>query len=58
MTRMQKHWDVIFGAGGVAATWGLTRVNLFLAFVAGVLTVFILTLRLAREWRNRNKPPE
>lgn len=58
VTPMQKHWDLIFGVAGTGATLTLTQFNQLLACGAGVLTIFILVLRLMREWRNRNNKPE
>jgi hypothetical protein len=49
--------DIIFGAVGTAATFGLSEVNLALGFMAGVLTVTILCFKLRREWLHRNDPP-
>lgn len=55
---MQKHWDVLFGAGGIATTLTLTQFNQMLACAAGLVTLFVLVMRARREWRHRNKPPE
>lgn len=54
---MQKHWDVMFGVGGTASTITLTQVNAYLAFISGVITVFIVVVRARREWKHRNEPP-
>lgn len=58
MTYMQKHWDVMFGAGGILTTLTLTQVNQLLALGVGLLTLFVMMLRARREWRSRNKAPE
>lgn len=52
-----KNGDVILGAVGTAATFGLNAVNVVLGSIAGALTVAILVLRFRREWRHRNDPP-
>lgn len=49
--------DIIFGTAGTALTFGLSAVNVFLGFGAGVLTVLILALKLRREWLHRDDPP-
>lgn len=56
--KLMKHGDVIFGAVGTASSFTLGTVNLLLGCTAGVLTVGVMGLRLRREWRHRNRPPE
>ena len=55
MTPRMKHWDAIFATVGMGSTLALA--NTLLATIIATLTVAMLTLRLRREWRNRNKPP-
>lgn len=57
MLPKMKHWDIALGTGGTLATITLGGVNVALATVSGLLTIFILAVRARREWRNRNKPP-
>jgi len=54
---MRQNWDVIFGTAGTAGTITLSQINAYLAFMVGVLTVIVMTIRLRREWKNRNTPP-
>lgn len=49
-----KHPDIFFGVAGTAGTITLTQVNAVLACLAGLLTVAVMTLRLRREWKQRN----
>lgn len=53
---MRNHnWDITFGAAGTIGTVGLSQINLMLGFLAGVLTVAVMLLRLRKEWKDRNK---
>ncbi len=53
-----RHGDLLFGVIGTGSTVGFLWVNGALAFVAGALTVGVMALRLRREWKHRNDPPE
>lgn len=53
MTQRMKHWDAIFATVGMGSTLALA--NTLLATVIALLTVAMLSLRLRREWMNRNK---
>lgn len=55
MTNTMKSGDIIFGAVGTSATFGLTQINLTLGCIAGVLTVIVMLLKLRKEWRDRDK---
>ena len=50
-----KSGDIIFGAIGTTATFGLAQVNLFLGCIAGLLTCCVMAMKLCKEWRDRNK---
>lgn len=50
-----KSGDIIFGAVGTGATFGLAQFNLWLGCIAGLLTCSVMTLKLCKEWRDRNK---
>lgn len=54
--RMSKNSDVILGA--VVSGFSLAEINVALGCVCAALTAVILVLRLRREWRDRNRPPE
>ena len=58
MTRMQKHWDSIFGAVGMVGTITIGHVNLAIGCAVGIATLFVMLLRARREWRHRDRPPE
>ena len=58
MTKIMKNWDIPFGASGFVATISIATVNQAMATVIALMTIFILSLRMCREWKNRNKPPE
>lgn len=53
-----RHGDIAFGAIGTAGTFTLAHVNLLLGCIAGALTVGVMLLRLRKEWKHRNDPPE
>lgn len=50
-----KHFDLMFGIVGTVGTATLSQINTALAFVAGVLTVFVMAMRALHEWRRRNE---
>ena len=47
---MNKHFDTIFGTVGTLATLTLSAVNVWLAIIAGVLTILVMSFRAANEW--------
>jgi len=50
--------SVLLGTIGTAATFILSHFDKVLAIAAGILTVALLLLKLRREWRHRNDPPQ
>ena len=53
-SKIMKHGDILFGAIGTSATFGLAQVNQVLACIAGVMTVVVMGIKLTKEWKNRN----
>lgn len=51
-----KNLDVAIGA--VVAGFSLAQLNVLIGIICGTITAGILALRLRREWRHRNDPPE
>ena len=49
-----RHGDILFGAIGTSATFGLAQVNQVLACIAGVMTVVVMGIKLTKEWKNRH----
>jgi len=54
---MRQNWDVFFGTAATAGTITLSMVNAYLAFAIAVMSLILMTFRMRREWKNRNKPP-
>ena len=52
-----KHGDILFGAIGTSATFGLAQVNQILACIAGVMTIIVMGVKLRKEWKSRNAKP-
>ena len=52
-----KHGDILFGAIGTSATFGLAQVNQILACIAGVMTIIVMGVKLRKEWKSRNEKP-
>lgn len=52
--KTMKHGDILFGAIGTSATFGLAQVNLILGCVAGVMTCIVMTIKLRKEWKNKD----
>ena len=52
-----KHGDILFGARGTSATFGLAQVNQILACIAGVMTIIVMGVKLRKEWKSRNAKP-
>ena len=53
-----KNGDVILGTIGSTATFTLGALNVWLGICAGVLTVSVMAIKLRREWRHRDLPPD
>ena len=58
MKTNMKHGDILFGAIGTSATFGLAQVNLILGCIAGVMTVIVMGIKLKKEWKHRNDDKE
>ena len=52
-----KHGDILFGAIGTSATFGLAQFNQILACIAGVMTIIVMAVKLRKEWKSRNEKP-
>lgn len=49
--------SVLLGTIGTTITFILSNFDKVLAYVAGILTVVLLILKVRREWKHRNDPP-
>ena len=56
-TKIMKHGDILFGAIGTSATFGLAQFNQILACIAGVMTIIVMAVKLRKEWKSRNEKP-
>tara|TARA_R100000152_G_C6779089_1_gene210364 strand:+ start:3439 stop:3597 length:159 start_codon:yes stop_codon:yes gene_type:complete len=52
---MNDGTNAVIGLAGSGATFGLTDVNPYLAFVCGILTLVHLMLSFRKMWKERKK---
>jgi hypothetical protein len=55
---MKNDHDVVFGFLTSAITFIVSHFNAIIGGCIGVISLGIMLLRLRREWKHRNDPPE
>ncbi len=53
-----KYGDVMFGTVAAIFTYAAGHFNEILAAVVGLVSLCVMLLRLRREWKHRDDPPD